>query len=66
MLYELKDNPGFLTVGCRSVEYIVSCKIIILGLEDSFIVFKKPSPMAVVPEEGNSNTACCLFPPFQG
>jgi hypothetical protein len=22
--------------------------------------------MAMVPEEGNSNTACFLFPPFQG
>jgi hypothetical protein len=32
----------------------------------SFIVFRKPSPMAMVPQEGNSNTPCFLLPPFQG
>jgi hypothetical protein len=31
-----------------------------------FIVFRKSSPMAMVPQEGNSNTPCFLLPPFQG
>jgi len=31
-----------------------------------FYCLQEPSPVAMVPEEGNLNTACFLFPPFQG
>jgi hypothetical protein len=38
----------------------------IAAIRQADIVFRKPSPMAIVSQEGSSNTPCFLLPPFQG
>jgi hypothetical protein len=38
----------------------------IAAIIQAVFVFRKPSPMAMVSQEGNSNTPCFLLPPFQG
>jgi hypothetical protein len=52
-------NARFLKAGVR-------CSCAVEHAAGIFIVFRKPSPMGMVSQEGNSNTPCFLLPPFQG
>jgi len=53
---------GYLHKAYKKVPSIRACK----KVKALLIVFRNQSPMAMDPQEGNSNTPCFLIPPFQG